>query len=264
MSGRLEDLSGPAVAEALGPDSVVVQPIGAIEQHGPHLPMSVDAVIADEVASALLTAVGGAVDLWLLPTLAVSKSDEHLWSPGTLSISGDTMARVLDDLAGCVAATGARRLVFLNGHGGNSSLLATACRDVRLTHGLLTFLVHPFVPPAAGGPSTEEESGFGIHGGLHETALFAHLRPDEVDMGKALRNVPEWMAENRWVRFGGPVQFGWTSRDFGPDGLIGDPTGATEDLGRRLFDEVVEALAGQVREIAGFDFPDAEPMPHPG
>jgi creatinine amidohydrolase len=72
MSGRLADLSGPEVTDSLTSDSVVVLPVGAIEQHGPHLPMSVDAVIAEEVASALLNAVGGDIDLWLLPTLAVS------------------------------------------------------------------------------------------------------------------------------------------------------------------------------------------------
>ena len=96
----------------------------------------------------------------------------------------------------------------------------------------------------------------GIHGGLHETALFAYLRPGQVDMKQAIRSVPEWMAANEWVRFGGPVQFGWISRDFGSQGHIGDPTGATVDLGCRLFDEVVEAMASQLREIAGFDFPE--------
>lgn len=256
MSGRLADLSGPEAADLLTSNSVIVLPVGAIEQHGPHLPMSVDAVIADEVASALLNAVGDDIDLWLLPTLAVSKSNEHVWSPGTLSLSTETLLRVLDDLAACVAATPVRRLVFLNGHGGNSSLLVTACRDLRVAHGLLTFLIHPFIPPASGGPSTEEELGMGIHGGLHETALFAYLRPGQVDMKQAVRSVPEWMAANEWVRFGGSVQFGWTSRDFGPEGHIGDPSGATVDLGRHLFDEVVGAMASQLREIADFEFPD--------
>ena len=256
MSGRLADLSGPEVADSLTSDSVIVLPVGAIEQHGPHLPMSVDTVIADEVASALLKAVGDDIDLWRLPTLAVSKSNEHVWSPGTLSLSTETLLRVLDNLAACVAATPARRLVFLHGPGGNSSLLTTACRDLRVAHGLLTFLVHPFIPPASGGPSTEEELGMGIHGGLHETALFAYLRPGQVDMKQAIRSVPEWMAANEWVRFGGPVQFGWISGDFGSQGHIGAPTGATVDLGRRLFDEVVEAMASQLREIAGFDFPE--------
>jgi len=121
MSGRLADLTGPGVVEALSADSVVLLPVGAIEQHGPHLPLSVDAVIAEETASAVLEAVGNEVDLWLLPTLSVSKSNEHAWSPGTLWLSAETMLRVLDDLAACVATTAARRLVLLNGHGGNTS-----------------------------------------------------------------------------------------------------------------------------------------------
>ena len=255
MSGRLADLPGPGVAEALSAESVVLLPVGAIEQHGPHLPLSVDAVIAVETASAVLDAVGNEIDLWLLPTLSVSKSNEHAWSPGTLWLSAETMLRVLDDLAACVATTGVRRLVLLNGHGGNTSLLGLACRDIRVAHGLLPFLIHPFLPPASGGSSTEEELGMGIHGGLQETSVFAYLRPGQVDMECAVRRVPEWLADNTWVRFGGAVQFGWTSRDFGSDGHIGDPTGANPELGKELFDHSVVALADQLREISRFDYP---------
>ena len=255
MSGRLADLTGPGVVEALTAESVVLLPVGAIEQHGPHLPLSVDAVIAEETASAVLEAVGNEVDLWLLPTLSVSKSNEHAWSPGTLWLSAETMLRVLDDLAACVATTPARRLVLLNGHGGNTSLLGSACRDIRVAHGLLTFLTHPSTPPASGGSSTEEELGMGIHGGLRETSVFAYLRPGQVDMDRAVRRVPEWLADNTWVRFGGAVQFGWTSRDFGPDGHIGDPTGANPELGKELFEHSVTALADQLREISRFDYP---------
>ena len=97
MSGRLADLTGPGVTKALSTESVVLLPVGAIEQHGPHLPLSVDAVIADETASALLETLGDEVDLWVLPTLSVSKSNEHAWSAGTLWLSAGTMLQVLDD-----------------------------------------------------------------------------------------------------------------------------------------------------------------------
>ncbi len=254
MSGRLADITGPNVPEQITEDSVILLPVGAIEQHGPHLPMSVDTVIAEETSSALLDSVGDEIDLWLLPTLSISKSNEHTWSPGTLSYSTTTMVSILDDIARCVATTAARRLVILNGHGGNTSLLITACRDIRVAHELLTFLVHPSVPPASGGTSTEEEMGMGIHGGLNETSVFSYLRPGETRMEKAVRRVPEWMAENKWVKFGGKVQFGWTSRDFGSEGLIGDPTDANPELGKELFESAVESLADQLREISNFDF----------
>lgn len=256
MSGKLADLTGPGVLEKLSKDSVVLLPVGAIEQHGPHLPMSVDAVIAEETSLALLEAVGEEVDLWMLPTFSISKSNEHAWSPGTLWYSSKTMLSMLDDIARCISTTPAKRLVILNGHGGNTALLAAACRDIRVDHGLLTFLVHPSLPPASGGTSTEEELGMGIHGGLNETSVFSYLRPGSVIMENAVRRVPEWMSENEWVKFGGKVQFGWTSRDFGPEGLIGDPTGANPDLGKELFETSVVSLAKQLHEISLFEFKD--------
>ncbi|MBU39537.1 MAG: creatininase family protein [Acidimicrobiales bacterium] len=256
MSGRLADITGPDVSEKIGDNSVILLPVGAIEQHGPHLPMSVDTVIAEETSNALLDSVGSEIDLWLLPTLSISKSNEHTWSPGTLSYGTATMLSILDDIARCISTTAAKRLVLLNGHGGNTALLITACRDIRVAHGLLTFLVHPSLPPASGGTSTKEELGMGIHGGLNETSVFSYLRPGEVRMEKALRRVPEWMADNKWVKFGGNVQFGWTSRDFGAEGLIGDPTDANPELGKELFEAAVDSLADQLREISSFDFQD--------
>ncbi len=252
---RLADLTGPQVLEAIRPGSILVQPLGAIEQHGPHLPLSTDLVIAESVAEAGVAAVADDVDAWLLPALAVTKSNEHSWSAGTLDLSVATMLAVLDDLGRAVARTSARKLVFLNGHGGNSALVGMANRELRLGHGLMTFLAHPFVPPDQGGASEPGELGMGVHGGADETSLMLHLRPELVHMERAVRNVPEWMAANRQVRFGGPVAFGWCSDDFGPHGVIGDPTTATAGRGRLLFDAGVETFAAALREIAAFELP---------
>ena len=250
----LENLTGPEVGERLREGSVVVWPFGAVEQHGPHLPLSVDSVIAEETARAAVEACGEELDIWLLPALAVTKSNEHAWSPGTLWLTAETLLAVVDDMARSVAATPARRLVFLNAHGGNSALLGVACREVRLKHGLMTFLVHPFVPPDQGGASGEHELAMGIHGGHDETSLMLHLRPELVQMDKATRRIPEHLANNEHVKFGGSVAFGWLSNDFGPDGHIGDPTRATAEEGATLFTAVVERLVEQLREIAAFSF----------
>ncbi len=254
MSRRLEELSGPEIGERITESAVIIQPIGAIEQHGPHLPLAVDHVIAHEAAEALVAAHGDAYDLWLLPTLSISKSNEHAWSPGTLWLSATTMLAVIDDIGRSIAATAAQRLVFLNGHGGNSALLEVACREVRLKYGLKTFLVHPFVPPDHGGESPADELGMGIHGGHQETSVFMHLRPELVHLEKAGRAVPSGLAENRHVKFGGLTSFGWLSDDFFPDGHIGDPTTASADEGRRLFETALRLLGEQMSEIATFDF----------
>ncbi len=254
MSRRYEDLTGPEIATAVSPTSILLLPIGAVEQHGPHLPLSVDHVIAHETATAVVDRCGNDLDVWQLPTLSISKSNEHAWSPGTLCLSPQTMIAVLADIGRSVASTGAERLVLLNGHGGNTTLLGTALRELRLEFGLKTFLMHPALPPAYGGESTAEELGMGIHGGRDETSMFMHLRPDQVHLGKAERRVPEHLAQNKHVKFGGSTSFGWLSNDFDPDGYIGDPTGATAALGKRLFEGAVDNLCEAMTEVKTFDF----------
>lgn len=250
---QLAELRAPELARLLGPASIIVQPLGAVEQHGPHLPYNTDLVVAERVAAAAVERVGEQLDVWLLPPLAYTKSNEHAWSAGTIWLSATTLLSVLDDIGRCVAATPARKLVFFNGHGGNSALVNVANRELRLRHGLMTFLAHPGVPVDQGGAALPEELGMGIHGGTNETSMMLHVAPESVDMSVATRNVPEALAGNRYVRFGGPVSFGWLSDDFGPDGHIGDPTAATAELGKLLFDGAVEAFCAALAEVSAFE-----------
>jgi creatinine amidohydrolase len=253
MTRHLANLRGPDVDRLLSSASVIVQPLGAIEQHGPHLPLNTDLVVATAVAEAAVPrAVAAGVDAWLLPSLAYTKSNEHAWSAGTIWMSARTMLSVLEDIGRCVAATKARKLVFLNGHGGNSALVAMANRELRLQFGLETFLAHPTQPADQGGASPPSELGMGVHGGTDETSMMLHLHPELVDMSKAVRDVPEHLAGNRHVRFGGSVAFGWLSDDFGDHGHIGDPTQASAELGRQLFDGAVSTFVEVLTEVAAF------------
>lgn len=249
---RLADLRAPDIERLLGERSVIIQPVGAIEQHGPHLPFNTDLIIAEAVADALVDRFGDELDLWLLPAMPYSKSNEHAWSAGSVWFGPDTMLKMLDDLGRSIAMLPAERLVFLNGHGGNSSLLNVACRELRLHHGLRTFLAHPAVPPDQGGASSEVEHGMGIHGGLRETSMMLHLRPDLVDMDVAGRRIPAQLIDNDHVRFGGSVSFGWLSNDWSDDGYIGDATGATAEQGRRDFDAAVAQLGAAMAEVRDF------------
>lgn len=253
MTRLLAELSAPEISRNLGPDSVLVLPTGAIEQHGPHLPVSTDLVVAETMAHRAVEAFGDELDLWLLPPLAYTKSDEHAWAGGTFWLSADTLLAVLRDLGRSAAATPARRLAFLNGHGGNSALLQVANRELRRLHGLLTFTLHPGLPPDQGGESPAEELGTGIHGGLEETSLMLHLRPDLVHLDRATRQVPEHLAGYRHVRFGGSVSFGWLSDDFGTDGVLGDPTGATAERGAQRAAATLDYLGTAFAEVARFD-----------
>lgn len=252
---RLAELRAPDVERFLDERSIIIQPVGAIEQHGPHLPFNTDLVIAEAVSSALVERHGDEFDLWLLEAMPYSKSNEHAWSSGSVWFGPETMLKMLDDLGRSIATLPAERLVFLNGHGGNSSLLNVACRELRLHHGLRTFLAHPAVPPDQGGASSEAEHGMGIHGGLRETSMMLHLRPDLVDMSVAGRRIPEGLIENRHVRFGGSVSFGWLSNDWFDEGYIGDATGATAEMGAADFDAAVAQLAEAMAEVRRFPDP---------
>ena len=258
-SRRLAELRASDLGDKLTGESILVLPLGAVEQHGPHLPFNTDLVIAERCAEAAVAAAGEALDLWLLESLAYTKSNEHAGTPGTVWLGPETMLRVLDDIGRSLAATPARKLALLNGHGGNSSLLNVACRELRLHHGLETFLLHPSLPPDQGGGGESEEAtvselGMGIHAGMAETSIMLHLRPELVRMELAARNVPEHLADNRFVRFGGSVTFGWLAADFGDSGVIGDPTGANEAAGAELFELAVEQLVAALGEIRAFRF----------
>jgi creatinine amidohydrolase len=249
----LTELSAPAIRSSLGPDSVLVLPTGAIEQHGPHLPVSTDLITAQSLAERAVEQFGDELDLWLLPPLAYTKSNEHAWSAGTFWLSAATLTAVLHDIARSVAMTPARRLAFLNGHGGNSALLQVVARDIRLETGLRTFTLHPALPADHGGDSPASELGMGIHGGLEETSLLLHLRPELVDMSQADRWVPEHLAAYKHVRFGGSVSFGWLSDDFGPSGVIGDAREATAERGEQRTKGMVAYLGEALAEVARFD-----------
>jgi len=255
MSRLLAELSGPATARVLGPDSVLVVPTGAMEHHGPHLPLITDALIAESVATAAVAeAASAGLDVWQLPTLTYAKSDEHSWASGTMWVSYETLMATLVDIGRSVATTPARRLVFINGHGGNTALLGVALREIRRRFGLLTFSMPSGVQIAgAGGENEPDEHGLGIHAGYGETSLVMHLRPDLVDMSVARRNVPEHIAGLSHLGFNGTTaQFGWLSDDFGPDGVIGDPTGADAQAGKVLFEASVARAVDVLTEIATF------------
>jgi creatinine amidohydrolase len=189
----------------------VVLPTGAVEHHGPHLPLITDVLLAEMIGEAAVAeAAGGGLDVWLLPTLAYTKSDEHHWAPGTMWLRGETMTDTLRDIARGVAATAAKTLVFFNGHGGNTALLQVAARDIRREFGLRTFAM-PALAMGAERPNDEglDERGLSIHGGTSETSIILYLRPDLVDLSLAQRWVPEHIADYRYIGFHGkPVTFG--------------------------------------------------------
>lgn len=253
------ELSGPDFVRQVNDNYVLVQPVGSIEHHGPHLPLATDSIVVDALAKAVL-ADHPELRAGLLPTLSYGLSSEHIWAGGTVSLSVPTLLGVLDDVAASAARSHVERLAILNGHGGNTHLFRAACREVRAKYGLKVFLLHGSLPPDNGGPvSDRAEEGLGIHGGLGETSVMLYLRPDLVDMGKAERSVPSWVNQYRYLGFSGPGEFAWLSNDLSASGVSGDPTLASAELGKHRFEAAVASVAAQLEEASRFAFPHENP-----
>ena len=233
--------------------TVVLLPVSATEQHGPHLPVSVDRDICAALVERLVARLPAEVPLLVLPELPVGVSIEHGDFPGTLSLSAETMMAVLMELAGGVAAAGFRKLVLLNSHGGNPAVLDLVAHKLRRKHEMLVFPLNAYRYWQAGRHFGAHEAAHGIHGGAAETSIMQAIRPEAVRTEKLQRfaSRSEEMART-WTHlrpFGRTAGFGWQAQDLNPAGAVGDATLADPAIGVRLLDEATEMLVGIVTEI---------------
>jgi len=236
-------------------DAVVVQPIGSIEQHGPHLPVVTDAYIAEAIVRGSVNLLGqGDPQVWILPTLSYGRSVEHAGFVGTVTLLTDTLLAVCRDVGRSIAASGFHRLVFVNGHGGNVALLDVAARDIRAETGLMVFRImasHFGVPEDVECPDAE----FAAHADFVETSVMLALDESMVQMELA-----ELGGESAVRLFGShetlgmPVPTAWLTRDLSRNGTIGDPRRATAEVGRRVIDHWQRHVAECLREIGAFEF----------
>lgn len=232
--------------------TVALLPVGAIEQHGPHLPLATDAILAEAVALRAAAAVKDAQVL-LLPTVAVAKSDEHLAFPGVLTLDAATLQAVLVQTGKSVARSGIRRLVFLNAHGGNVPVLQIAARALRVEADMFCLAAGWMSMGYPAGLVSEAEARDGIHAGFVETAAMLHVRPDLVAMDKARDFVPTSRAvaqSNEVLRIVGPVSAGWMMHDLNPDGAAGNAAAATPEAGKALIEHAATRYARLLEEVS--------------
>jgi creatinine amidohydrolase len=239
--------------------TVAVLPIAAVEQHGPHLPVGVDSIIAEGHVAAVKAALPEDVDALFLPVQRIGKSNEHLHFPGTLTLSAETAIRGWTEIGESVARAGCRRLVIVNSHGGNMAVMDIVARELRVRCGMLAVSsawARLGTPP---GLTSEREQVHGIHGGDYETSLMLHFRPDLVKR-EAMRDYPS-KAEAHAARFARlrvtqPVGFGWMSQDLNPDGVVGEAHLATAEKGAAIADHVTKEFVKLLRDAAAFDLGD--------
>lgn len=252
----LTHLPTSSVSEAAeDPQVVVLLPIAAVEQHGPHLPLLTDTLIVEAIVREV---DDGYTPVWTLPTLAYGKSNEHLDFPGTMSLSAETLIRVLDDISGSVARAGFGRLALLNTHGGNTALLQVAARDARVNHSLMVAILQPnptaTVLERGEVEISPEEARYGLHAGRVETAVMLHLHPELVRMEATEGSPPNPFEKGGRLGFAGPQSVAWTSNDLAENGVLGDPVGATADEGAVFFAESVRIVREALLEFSRLEF----------
>jgi creatinine amidohydrolase/Fe(II)-dependent formamide hydrolase-like protein len=237
----LGTLTFQEAASAISERSILCLPLGAIEQHGPHLPLNTDVIIVEGLISRLLQRWGEQFDLWQLPTLPVGLSREHDWAAGTLSLSIQGFAGYLRDLAGAIVrALPARNLAIVNGHGGNRGILENLLHELRGDFGINPVVLHPF--DLVGGGAADID----VHGGLSETSVMLALAPDLVRCDRIASLGPPDPAAAKALIFDRGATWSWRSDDprLARDGIIGDPAGASAERGAEMLDRMVAAAGG--------------------
>jgi len=246
-------------ASGLLDNLVAVLPVAATEQHGPHLPLRVDSALADGVISAALAHLPTEVAALFLPTQTVGLSPEHARFAGTLTLKAETLIRLWTDIGESVAATGVKKLVLFNSHGGQAGVMDIVTRDLRARLGLLVYSVNWYGLPLVG-PQGEDvnalfsahEHRFGIHAGEIETSMMLALAPELVDMAQAQNFAST--SQDRAKRYdilgnGKSAKLGWQMQDYNPQGAVGNAAAASADKGRAVVDAAGRALARLLGEV---------------
>lgn len=234
---------------------IAVLPIAAVEQHGPHLAVAVDQVIAEGNVAAVRAILPRDLPVTFLPTVWMGVSDEHIAFPGTITVSAETYIALLTEIGASIARTGVRKLVLANSHGGNLAAMEIVARRLRIAHGLFVVQCSWHRLGSPEGLFAPDEVTHGIHGGQIETAQMLHLRRDMVHMAKARDFVSAArIMEQRYthLRATQRISFGWASEDLSPAGAMGNAAAATPAAGREQTEFTARAFVALLEDVHRF------------
>lgn len=223
--------------ENLDPEATIaVLPVAAIEQHGPHLPVSTDTSIMQGMLQTAIPLIPADLDVRILPIQSVGKSNEHLHAPGTLTLPPATLIDAWTELGASMARAGIRKVVIVNSHGGNEEIMGIVTRELRVRFTMLAVKTSWMRFGFPDGLYPDSENRYGIHGGDAETSLMLHFRPELVDMTKAddfRSNVERAEQSFDLLRHTGTHAFAWLASDLNPHGVVGNAAAATVQKGER-------------------------------
>ena len=238
--------------------TIAILPTAAIEQHGPHLPVGVDTMIAEGMLAELRRQCPEDLDIRILPVQCVGKSNEHLHAKGTLTLAAETALRAWTEIGLSVARAGVRKIVIINSHGGNLDLVSILARELRVQAGMLAVKAQWFGFGLPDGLYSEKEHAYGIHGGDQETSLMLHFRPETVDMGHAKDFASS--AETTALSPIGPISYGWIASDLNPSGTVGEAHLATAAKGKATCEHQVSGFIELLCAVRDTEIGDFRPV----
>ena len=235
--------------------TVAVLPLGATEQHGPHLPLGVDTRLVDGIVAAALALLPHEASVLVLPTQTIGLSPEHARFAGTLTLSAETLVRMWKEIGAGVARAEVKKLVFFNAHGGHVGAMDVVARELREAHDIIVYSVSWFNLPLgdAGTQFGVDEHRFGVHAGDIETSMMLALHPGLVrmqaaeDFGSASR---QRAADYPILGNGKSAKLGWAMQDYNAQGAAGNAAAATAAKGRAVVDTAARQLALLLGEVA--------------
>lgn len=255
MSRWWWDLSTREFADIDWSRLVTILPVAAVEQHGPHLPVRVDAAINEGIIQRVVALMPDDLSALVLPMMPIGKSNEHIAYPGTLSLSYETLARIWIEIGENVFRAGGRRLLIINSHGGQPQVMEIVLRELRVRFGMLAVGCSWNSITAKDDVFSDTERQHGIHGGEIETSVMMHLHPDLVRMEHAEDFVPLSVAmatEGGLLMPEGTVNFGWMAQDLHPKGASGNAAASDAARGAEIVERAAKALVQLTREISVF------------
>ena len=256
----------PDIAASKRERWIAVLPLAATEQHGPHLPLGTDVMIAQAYLARVRELLPDTAPVTFLPLQPVGISTEHADFPGTLTLPTEVGLKSWFALGESVARAGLKKLVMVTSHGGNSAAMSIVAQDLRAQHGLLVVTTGWSRLSAAAELFSTEESRHGIHGGAAETSIMLaryreHVRTEAI---ADFRSSAIGMEKNyRWLSAHRPAPFAWQTQDLHASGAVGDATQASAEKGERLIESGARAFCELLDDVDRFDPKMPSNIPHP-
>lgn len=242
--------------QTLDPEkTVVVLPIAATEQHGPHLSVGTDSIIAQGMCDTVMRKLPAHLDVLFLPVQTVGKSNEHLRDPGTVTLTAQTLISAWTEIGESVARAGLKKLVIVNSHGGNVEVQGIVARELRVRCQMLVAQTAWRRLGVPQGLFSDIENNFGIHGGDFETSVMLHFAPARVKMEEAVDFVPNSIAyaqEYKQLRVTGFTSMAWIAEDNHSEGVAGEAHLATAEKGRQAVEFQTDRFIELLDDVAKF------------